>query len=274
MSGPGAGDLPDPIVVTGAPRSGVRLLAAILDGHPALASGPELPFVTTMVQQWHDIRTSLGHNHEQHHGITPDASRAAFRTATLRLFAPRLALAGAQRFVLQTFSAAILLEQFAALFPTARFVLMIRDPRDIVPSLLRCDWRDPRDGKSLPYTRDPAVAAQFLLGFMNSVLQNAQTLQAAGRLMPLHYEQLCADPHGTMDRLGSFLPERPPQPRVSKDSAMLVTESHDNPHPPLRIGAVDSLSSVGRRNAGTAPDLDPVQAAINRLRRTLGYRST
>jgi len=267
-----ATDRQDPVIVTGAPRTGVRLLAAILDGHPSLASGPDLPVVTTLVQQWHEIRTNLGSNHERHHGLPPEATRASFRDTVLRLFAPRLHLTGKQRFVLQSFSAAMLLDKFAALLPEARFVLMVRDPRDVVRSLLGCDWRDTRTGEALPYTRDRVAAARFSVEFINSALQNAGPLRAAGRLMALQYERLCAEPGSAMSELGQFLNESAPLPCVLPGSAALVTESPDNPHPPLRVGEVDLASCEGNGTTRAHLALGEMQAATDRLCSALGYR--
>jgi hypothetical protein len=261
----------DPIIVTGAPRSGVRLLATILDGHPALASGPDLPFVATLVQQWRSIESNLAANHSRHHGVQPHMSRAAFRTAALKLLAPRLRRARKQRFVLQSFTAAVLLEPFAGLFPNARFVFMVRDPRDVAHSLLRCDWRDVRDGKRFPYTQDPVAAAQFSVDFMTLAMQHAQALHAAGRLMMLRYEELCRDAGGTMARLGAFLRESAPRPCVMPDSSTLVTTAPDNPHPRLRDGVVDSASIARWRDGGSILYPRPLDAAIEQLRSKLGY---
>ncbi|HWM28576.1 MAG TPA: sulfotransferase [Woeseiaceae bacterium] len=261
----------DPIILTGAPRTGVRLLAAILNGHPKLASGPDLPFIATLVQQWHRIESDLGTNHERHYGVPVDASRAAFRNAALKFFAPRLRCTGKERFVLQSFAAAVLLEPFAELFPNARFVLMIRDPRDIVRSLLRCDWRDVRDGRPLPYTQDPAAAARFSSDFVNAAMRCSTTLEASGRLMTLPYEELCSEPRLVMARLGAFLNESAAEPFVTPESAMLVTESPDNPHPPLRAGAVDSASVARWRDAHSTLDCWQDDAITRALRSTLGY---
>lgn len=240
----GGRTIPDPVIVTGAPRTGVRLVAAVLDGHPALASGPDLPVVATLVQQWRQIDAELGFNHDRHHGIPPEASREAFRAAALKLFAPRLQLAGKKHFVLQSFTAALLLEPFAALFPTARFIFMTRDPAGIARSLLRCDWRDARNGQRLPYTRDPAAAARFSSDFMSLAMRSTPALEASGRLMTLPYEELCSNPRAAMERVGAFLHDSAPEPRVLAGSAILVTKSPDNPHPPLRAGAVDSRSTA------------------------------
>ena len=261
----------DPIILTGAPRTGVRLLAAILNGHPKLTSGPDLPFIATLVQQWHRIKSDLGSNHERHYGVPVDASRAAFRSAALKVFAPRLHRTGKERFILQSFAAAVLLEPFAELFPNARFVLMIRDPRDIVRSLLRCDWRDLHDGRPLPYTRDPAAAARFSFDFVNAAMRCSTTLERSGRLMTLPYEELCCEPRLAMARLGTFLHESAAEPFVTPESATLVTESPDNPHPPLRAGAVDSASVARWRHARSTLESAQEDAITRELRSTLGY---
>ena len=257
--------LRDPVIVTGAPRTGVRLLAAILDGHPTLASGPDLPVIATLVQQWHEIRSNLSEHHARNHRVAPDYSRAAFRDAALKLFVPRLKSTGKQRFVLQSFTAITLLNQFASLFQDARFIFTVRDPRAVVRSLLQCDWRDVRTGEALAYTCDPVAAARFTAHQLGSALHTAQALQVEGRLMPLPYERLCADPAGAMARIGAFLKESDPHPSVSPVSAELVTRSPDNPHPPLRCGAVDTASLRTRNPA-------PMTAAIEQLRWSLGYR--
>jgi hypothetical protein len=263
-SGPG-NLLLDPIIVTGVPRTGVRLIAAILDGHPALASGPDLPAIATLVHQWHEIHSSLAEHHERNHRVAPGQSRAAFREAALRLFVPRLQSTGKQRFVLQSFAAVALLEQFASLFREARFIFTVRDPGAIVRSLLHCDWRDVRTGEALAYTRDPLAATSFIAHHFRSALQKARALESEGRLMVLQYERLCADPAGAMVQVGAFLNEVQPHPFVSSRSAELVTRSTDNPHPVLRSGPVDKASLRTRNQP------DPMTGGIEQLRRLLGY---
>lgn len=87
--------------------------------------------------------------------------------------------------------------------------------------------------------------------------------------MILHYERLCIDPAVSMARIGAFIDEPAPHPLVSPVSAELVIRSLDNPHPPLRCGAVDtaSLREIDQVAYG------PLSAAIEQLRRSLGYRA-
>lgn len=253
------------------PRTGVRLLAAILDAHPVFASGPELSFMITMAHQWRDIEHTLGDNHNNHYGVSREATRAAFRTSMLKFFAPRLAATAKKRFVFHSFGAAISLNIFAALFPNARFILTLRDPRDVARSLLQCDWRNPRDGQPLPYTRDAAAGARLWLDFMQLALQSTPALEADGRLLMLRYEDFCSRPHEAMLRLGQFLEQSPPEPTVGADAATLVTLSADVLHPPLRVGGVEAHRVALWRTSMHARDVAAVERITTPLRNRFGY---
>jgi Sulfotransferase family len=260
-----------PIFVCGTPRSGVRLLAALLDGAPHLASGPELPFVLTMAQQWRDIEATLGRNHERHYGLTPSQVRAAFSSAILQLVTERLAATGKARFVFQSFGITLLLNTFAALFPMAKFLLCVRDPRDAVCSLLRCDWRDPRSGARLPYTLDAGVAARFLNDFMQLALPAVSELLAANRLSMIRYEALCTQPVEQLHVLAQFVRQAAPPHVVGKDSAALAVASHNNEHPPLRAGALRSDRVGCWRELLPLAQRHRVEQLTAGLRRHFGY---
>jgi len=260
-----------PILVCGAPRSGVRLLAALLDGHAQLASGPELPFILTMAQQWRDIEATLGRNHERHYGLAPAQVRAAFSSSILQLVSGRLTATGKSRFVFQSFGITLLLDTFAQLFPAAKFLLCVRDPRAAACSLLRCDWRDPRSGVRLPYTLDVRVAARFLSDFMHLALPKMSELMAAGRLLVVRYEALCTRPAEQLYLLGQFLSERAPPAAVGQDSAAMVVASQNHEHPPLCPGALRTDRVGAWHELLAAPQLAAVDQLTAVLRQRFGY---
>jgi hypothetical protein len=230
----------DPIFVCGAPRSGVRLLGALLDSHPHLACGPELPFIVTMAQQWRDLDSTLGLNHEQHYDHSRAATREAFRAAILKLVAPHLERTRKPRFIFQSFAAAMSLEVLATLFPHARFVLLVRDARASAASLLRCQWRNPRDGQRLAYTQDVQAGARFWVEFNALMARAAPALSE--RALWLRYEDLSADPIATCDRLARFLDVASFQPMIDAHSARHVIATQSDPHPELRSGQIDRSS--------------------------------
>ena len=261
----------DPVVILGAPRSGVSLLAALLDAHPHLASGPDLPCLVTILRQWRELERTLGVNHARNFGLQPSRRRGAFRAAIESLLRPRLQLTGKRRFVIQSFAGVVCPELFHAMFPQARFLLVLRDPRDVAASLLRCDWRVPGQDARLPCTTGAQPAVEQWLASVRIALERSGPLLDAGRMLVLHYEDLCAAPARTLARVGSFLGEAAPSPRVTAESAALVTATASNPHPPLRTGAV-TRDAVGRgARELRAADLDVIERIGGTLMTALGY---
>lgn len=248
----------DPVFVCGAPRSGVRLLGALLDDHPHLACGPELPFVVTMAQQWRDLDATLGVNHEQHYDHPRAATRQAFEVAIKQLIAPHLVRTGKARFVFQSFAAAMSLEVLSSVFPQARFVLLVRDARASAASLLRCSWRNPRDGQPLAYTQDVQAGARFWVEF-NALMARA-ALALGERVMWLRYEDLSADPLAACDRLARFLDVAPLTPTINANSARHVIAASADPHPELRAGAIDRDSIERWRTVLDARQRAAIQA--------------
>lgn len=262
---------PDPIFVCGPPRSGVRLLATILDGHSELGSGPELPFIVTMAQQWRDLDTTLGVNHEKNYGLKRDATRAAFRGAIMKIFEERLRQAEKRIFVYHSFAASLCLDTLGVLFPHAKFIVMMRDPRAIAASLLDCAWCNPRTGEPLPYTLDPVAGARFVTEFVQAVLRAANAPALRGRVSFLRYEDLCQSPVEVLERLAKVLALSSIEQTVSAKAASEIVASVDAPHPPLRPGSVDSASVLRWRTMLNASDVAKVESIAAPLLRAFGY---
>jgi len=265
---------PDPIIVIGAPRTGVRLLAALLDGHPRLASGPELPCLVTILRQWQELEHRLGRNHERHFRVTPQCRHQAFREIIESLLRPRLLMTGKRRFVIQSFAGVVCPDLFQRMFPSARIVLMVRDPRDVAASLLRCDWRIPGQSRRLPYTTDARLAARLWRDCIGVALDRGRPLVVDGRMAVLRYEDLCRAPTAVLGRLGRFLGEEPAAARVTRRSARLVATSLDNPHPALRAGPI-AADRVGRSVGELgAEELAAAESIAGSLMQILGYAGT
>lgn len=261
----------DPVFVCGPPRSGVRLLATILDGHSALGSGPELPFIVTMAQQWRDLDATLGINHEKNYGLPRDATRQAFRSAMLQLFAERLRRKGKRTFVYHSFAAALCMDALGSIFPRAKFIVTMRDPRAIAHSLLRCDWRNPRTGEPLPYTSDTKMGARFVTDFVQASLRAASAPALKARVTFLRYEDLCQRSTEVLAQLAAFLAIEPIRPTISATAVAEIAASVDAPHPPLRSGTIDAESVARWRTALSATDIGRIETLAGPLFRAFGY---
>jgi hypothetical protein len=230
--------LEDPIIVAGAPRSGVRVMASLLSGHAAIASGPQLPFLVSAARHWHDITTKLGTNHARHYGVEPERVREAFQQALLGVYAGRACRACNPRPLIHSYAAGATLGIFADLFPGAKFVFCVRDVRASAASLLSRDWTDPRTGARLAYTLDAVAAGDFWLSYNKLARPCVRGLARAGRLKVVRYEDLCEKPGRTLKELSDFLALSPIARNITPEAAATVALSDAGIYPPASPGAL------------------------------------
>ena len=214
----GARDADAPIFVVGVGRSGTTLLAAILDAHPRLSCGPE----TNVLCSWpeNDARRILspsawpnravdylyaveqfGRPIPENYGVPRAAveSYLATQRPSLRAIVsalPELFMAenGKTRWVEKTPNHLLHVERIRQLFPTARIIRIVRDPRDVALSLEEMPWFPGTfiDGIQL-WRRNDARSRRFF-----------ETDEAS---YTLRYEDLVSDTEREMRSLCLFLGE-------------------------------------------------------------------
>lgn len=127
-----------PILLVGCPRSGTTLLFDLLQHHPDLVS---------LADEGHSYWTAF--NHPRRHGWRSDELTAADATSRERRYVEtRLAGLGAGRPLDKTPKNVLRLPYLRALFPEATIVLVVRDGRATVASLLEA-WRRRRGASYL-----------------------------------------------------------------------------------------------------------------------------
>lgn len=205
---------PGPIFIVGAPRSGTSLLRVHLDRHPAIGLCDETYFFYYVARR----RRAFGDlSSPANRRVLTDAYLATRRIRDLGLDLAELSARldrdgtdypaffatilktyaeahGKARWGEKTPHHAREIETLCAWYPSCRIVHLVRDPRDVVASLLRMPWGSP------------------------SVVQNArlwreltQPAGSASRGRPNHlslrYEDLVEDPEATLRYLCEFLGE-------------------------------------------------------------------
>ncbi len=223
-----------PIVVLGVPRSGTTLLRTMLDAHPAIACGPETPWLAE-----HQPATLLGlvrAMRDAEHGYCKSYKQPAdtlHRAARKFLDEVMLAYAharGKTRWAEKTPNNALHLEALHTLLPDARWVWITRDALDVAHSTTTV--ADHRKGiapvyeKSLRMTARQTTAATPLAATLRWVNWNRriEAFLDGKAAHHLTYESLVCAPKAEMRRLCAFLDE-------PYDDAMLAydTKSHDLP---------------------------------------------
>jgi hypothetical protein len=205
-----------PIFVVGAPRSGTTLLQLILNAHPDVAIHGEIHFFDAVLQLKREIPDlarpgALDHFFRELGRINalryiPDV---AGRLETVR---ERMEEARAPayelffRLLIETFAEARhaarcgektpqnirYLAELSAIFPRAKIVHIVRDPRDVVASHMRMPWA-------------PDSLLLNALKWKIDMLYVAEFLQGGGTLHEMRYEDLVSEPEAALRSLCSFV---------------------------------------------------------------------
>lgn len=197
--------MPGPIFIGGAPRSGLTLFRLMLDGHPAISCGPDTGHIAlTMTSA--DFETTLGGLHKEHFLLDPATVRENFASAIAAPMEKRAALAGKPRWADKTAFNILVFEQLARLFPTAKFIHLVRDGRDVAASLLERRWRAP-NGALFDHCASAKAAGRYWAALAARGLAAEEAESLAGRILRIRYEDLAQRPQDAARRLCAFLGE-------------------------------------------------------------------
>ncbi|KAM7374531.1 hypothetical protein PAMP_007182 [Pampus punctatissimus] len=186
------------IFIGGFPRSGTTLMRVMLDAHNAVRCGEEtrvIPRLLTMRATW--SRSVKERIRLDEAGVTDEVLDSAVRAFLLEVIvghgepAPRLC--NKDPFALKSLS------YLSHIFPKAKFVLMLRDGRATVHSMI--SRKVTISGFDLTSYRD------CLTKWSSAVETMFSQCQAAGEAIcrPVHYEQLVLHPEAEMRKLLHFL---------------------------------------------------------------------
>ncbi|MFI4967873.1 MAG: tetratricopeptide repeat-containing sulfotransferase family protein [Gammaproteobacteria bacterium] len=191
-----AGDETAPVFLVGFPRSGTTLLDQILSGHPGI----------TVLEERDTLQDSL------HQYVQTDSSMQVF----LRAGAPALAedrrlywrrvegfmpLRPLDRlFVDKLPLNTLFLPMLARLFPAAKFIFALRDPRDVV---LSCFMQTFALNEAMRHFLTLEQTADFYAAVMELGRRSLAALPA--RIHLVRYEDVVADTEGETRRLLEFL---------------------------------------------------------------------
>ncbi|XP_014664239.1 PREDICTED: protein-tyrosine sulfotransferase-like [Priapulus caudatus] len=255
------------IFVGGVPRSGTTLMRVLLDAHPDIRCGEEtriIPRILGMRTQWYKSQKEATRLEEA--GLTASVVDDAIAAFILEVIAkhgeaaPRLC--NKDPFMLK--SAGYL----AQMFPGSRFVLMVRDGRAVVHSII---------------TRKVTITGFDLHSYRQSLSRWNQAMQAmweqcrsvgATRCLPVWYEQLVLHPETKLRQILSFL-EVPwnetvlhHEEQVGKPGGISLSKTERSTDQVIKPVNIEALTKwVGAIPEDVVRDM----AAIAPMLKTLGY---
>ncbi len=89
------------------------------------------------------------------------------------------------------------------MFPNAKFIHMVRDPRKLYASTLRL-WKSLSDVQGMQPLKDESQLEQFIWDCLNKMyasFEAARALVPASNLIDVHYEELIAAPEATVEKI-------------------------------------------------------------------------
>lgn len=205
-----------PFFIVGSPRSGTTLLRFILSSHPRIYIPGEtgfLPFLPTNsaqrlnMSQVQSVLQTIGQLNRNWDGMVddPQSFYEALRAPTLRhvldaLYRRKIAPERADRWGDKTPTYVRYIRVLNGIFPTAQFIHLIRDGRDVTLSA-QAKWGENRWYMDTYY-------------LLKNWVRNVEAGRRAGRQLgpqryvEIHYEDLVHQPRETIAAICSFLNER------------------------------------------------------------------
>jgi len=206
-----------PIFILGVPRSGTTLLRAILDSHPAIACGPETPWLgahqpsSVMALQQFLSENPLGYCRS--FGMPRAVVTQAARQFVMTLMDEYARSKGKRRWAEKTPDNLMHLEFLREMFPHAAFIHLVRDALDtaISTSIIsphRCgisDWHE----------RFLLIGPECKLenNLFNALLRwnhwnrRVDEVLAGHRLLRVSYERLVCEPRDVLQSVFDFIEE-------------------------------------------------------------------
>jgi hypothetical protein len=229
------------VFVVGCPRSGTTWVQRLLSCHPQVRTGQESnlfsDFIGYQLRKW---RIGLGLRERGGVGLACyfteaeiiDVLRGFMRTLLQRMLEP---LGEGQFFVEKTPAHALYLGEIAEFLPKSRIIHVLRDPRDVVASLLaaRRTWAS----ESSWAPERAREAAQLWVRIVNSVSRFSRK-SISEQLLELRYESLYDAPLQALTGLRDFvgLKWSDEEMRAALDANRITTPSggrRDQPIIPL-----------------------------------------
>ncbi|MCA9293363.1 MAG: sulfotransferase [Phycisphaerales bacterium] len=201
------------VFVVGCAKSGTTWVRNILNGHPAIVVDGEggfgwrlLPELAAAVRRFNQHQAQ--HAHPQHTMVSDDEFKTLFRFAVLQRLAAYLDRSGKDPAAVRligdkTPQHTVVLAQLAAAFPEAKFVHVVRDPRDVVTSAwFHFEQGGREGGKTFEQHAEAFVNGPWKVG-VGAALAAERAL--GSKLLHMRYESLHDDATGEVLRLLTFL---------------------------------------------------------------------
>lgn len=199
---------PPPIFIGGHHRSGTTLMRRLLARHPHIACGPESNLLRdNKLARIHEfLRNDWAAGLDPRYGFDPATVDAVLAELINAVIMPYAQARRKQRWAEKTPKNIVFIDMLFALFPTAQFIHMIRDPRDVY-----CSVRE-KAARTTPRWAD-TTPEQVASEWCRRIASGVPWRDRPERYQEVRYDVLVTQPEATMRSLLAYLNE-PWSPKV------------------------------------------------------------
>ena len=191
------------IFVSGAPRSGTTLIQNMLDSHPDIFGGPEFLHIPDILKLRSVLHRSIDREWIDLICSYTDVDQAICSFLE-RLLLPLADKNGCKFLSEKSPQNIVIFPELVRLFPEARFIHVIRDPRAIVASMLQVGKRARgKNVRAQRFTRDINSAINYVRTCFDAGFAAAKT--ASSQVYTICFEQLISDPKKETKKVCDFL---------------------------------------------------------------------
>lgn len=190
------------IFVGGAARSGTTLVQNMLDSHPEICGAPEFLHIPEIISLRKSLRQSIDRKYIDFFSHE-DVDR--HMCSLIESFLYPLAEQYRRRFVSEkTPDNVLVFPDLISLFPGARFIHVVRDPRGIIASQLQVGKRGEQRGwKTQDFTHSVFAAVEYVHQCLTTGFASVEI--APQRVLEVVYERVVANPEYETKRICEFL---------------------------------------------------------------------
>lgn len=259
-----------PIIVGGCPRSGTSLLRSCLNSHPNIFAGPECAMGLKVVEATIETDKHIGQRAYNAFNLSEDDFLYAYGLAYDYVLSRMLEESGTgkPRIADKMPQNNRHFGMMSYMLPEAKFVHIIRDPRDVASSLLdRSDMFGYDTGEPVEFCKYADKAAEYWAHEVGLGLRMRQHPNAI-RYYEVQYEDLAHEPRKTLHYLLEWLDEPWDEAVMEPNDGGAEWTNGDTDQPPHK-------ESVGRYvDRLTKTQIQSVENVAGSLMERLGYLDT
>jgi len=191
------------IFTGGAPRSGTTLLQNMLDSHPDIFGGPEFLHIPDIMSLRNRFKTSIDKKYIELY-CTQNEVDEEIRHLIERFLLPVYESNSVRYLSEKTPGNILVFCELAEMFPKARLLGVIRDPRATVASLLQVGKRARKKGTgAAEFAKNAKAASRYVLQCTEAGLHAAERYPE--QVLTIKYEDLVKKSASELRRICNFL---------------------------------------------------------------------